>query len=442
MQMHSQTRTRDRKRWLAHLHQDPSGRGVNSPGARNARVSAMSLDDGIDLRRWRIPGHGGSSMLTWRERHSRTRVLARSAAALSGVAILLLSGSAAVSARMAPPSGPSSPPTSGQPVPLAQVPSAEQALGQARPDNVVAPAPAGAASADVVKLDPLDTCVSCTRAGAGHEGSKAGAIAVRVLGRTISGGDSSSNGADHGALLAIPANPLLNLAVADWTTRARATGDSSSSASRAALVDLHLGGDQYSHDGVLSVAVLEAISEARWAGPDSHGDGENNGVRLTALDDALVIVLLHSEASSDHAGKTYVVSIDKLELLDSDQVGAQGIPIDVPGVAELTLLHVGAIGGVGNTATVGGVNDLLGSPGQAAGALTASAEGSSGATGAGTTAQPPTTGTAAAAAGAPATTGHGGLSAPLTGAAIGLGGLLLLAAGAATLAGALRRRRA
>src|SRR5438309_2287401 len=128
-----------------------------------------------------------------REKHTSTRVLTRGAATLSGVAILLFSGNAVASARMAPPAGSASP----------------------------------------------------------HE---------------------------VGARIAVPANPLLTLAIADWTTRARATGDSSSSFSRAALVDLRIGGDETSRDGVLSVAVLEAVSAARWTGAASHGDGENNGV--------------------------------------------------------------------------------------------------------------------------------------------------------------------
>ena len=42
------------------------------------------------------------------------------------------------------------------------------------------------------------------------------AIAVRLLGNDISGGESSGDGAHGGALLAVPANPLLALAIADW----------------------------------------------------------------------------------------------------------------------------------------------------------------------------------------------------------------------------------
>jgi len=337
-----------------------------------------------------------------------------------------------------PPAPRSAPPPTSAPAHPAH---SRHAVGHSRPNDIVVPAPAGGARADVVKLDPLDTCISCTAAGAGPSGSRAGAIAVRLLGNDISAGRSESTSANGGALIAIPANPLLTLAIADWTTRARATGDSSSSFSRAALVDLRIGGDETSRDGVLSVAVLEAVSAARWTGAASHGDGENNGVRAAALDDALVIILLHSEASSDHAGKTYVLSINRAELLSSDQTGAQGIPIDIPGVVRLGLLQVGAIGGVGS-AHVGTVNDLLGGKGQTAGALTAAAEGSSGVPGPVTAAQPPATNSAGvAAANAPATSSTGALRVPSTGAALGIGGFLLVIAGAGALMASLRRRR-
>ena len=406
-------------------------------------------------------------MMLRREQHTVTRVLTRGAVAISGAALLLFSGNALVSAAMAPPAGSPSPQGVGAPeppqqaeyvpVPVEVVPPAPQdnpapkhsahparsrhTTGHSRPDDIiVVPAPSGGAHAEAVKLDPLDTCISCTAAGAGAHGSKSGAIALRLLGNNIAAGHSDSTSADRGALIAIPANPLLNLAIADWTTRARATEDSSSSFARAALVDLRIGGDETSRDGVLSVAVLEAVSEARWTGPASHGDGENNGVRIAALDDALVIILLHSEASSDHTGKTYVASINKAELLSSDQTGPQGIPIDIPGVVRLGLLQVGAIGGAG-TAAVGRVSDLLGSQGQAAGALTASAEGSTGVAGPVATAQPPASNGAGAAAGTPPATGStGALRVPSTGTALGLGGLLLVVAGAGTLIAALRRR--
>ena len=404
-------------------------------------------------------------MMLRREQHSVTRVLTRGAVALSGTALLLFSGNAVVSARMAPPAGSASPEGVGAPeappqadyvpVPVEVVPPAPQsapaprpapahsrhAVGHSRPNDVTVPAPAGGARADVVKLDPLDTCISCTAAGAGPHGSRAGAVALRLLGNDISAGSSSSTSSNGGALIAVPANPLLTLAIADWTTRARATEDSSSSFSRAALVDLRLGGDETSRDGVLSVAVLEAVSMARWTGPASHGDGENNGVRLAALDDALVIILLHSEASSDHTGRTYVASINHTELLSSEQTGPQGIPIDIPGVVRLGLLQVGAIGGVG-TAAVGRMSDLLGSQGQTAGALTAAAEGSTGVAGPVQTAQPPATNAPGATAARPPATGStGALRVPSTGTTIGLGGLLLVVAGSGALIAALRRRR-
>jgi len=91
---------------------------------------------------------------------------------------------------------------------------------------------------------------------------------------------------------------------------------------------------------------------------------------------------------------------------------------------------------------VGTVNDLLGGKGQTAGALTAAAEGSSGVPGPVTAAQPPATNSAGvAAAKPPATSSAGVLRVPTTGTTMGLGGLLLVIAGAGALMASLRRRR-
>jgi hypothetical protein len=168
-------------------------------------------------------------MMLRREQHTVTRVLTRGAVALSGAALLLFSGNAVVSARMAPPPGSASPEGVGAPeappqadyvsVPVEVVPPAPRsapppkaapahgrhAVGHSRPNDVTVPAPAGGARADVVKLDPLDTCISCTAAGAGPHGSRAGAIALRLLGNDISAGSSSSTSSNRGALIAVPA---------------------------------------------------------------------------------------------------------------------------------------------------------------------------------------------------------------------------------------------
>jgi hypothetical protein len=295
------------------------------------------------------------------------------------------------------------------------------------------PPPPGNATANGAHVNPIDTCVSCTGAGAQGGSSQSGATALRVLGQTLSGGSSSSSSANSGNLIALPANPLMALAVANWMTAADSSGGSSSARSRSALVDLGLGDGQ-----VATVAVLEAASSATFDGAASHGSGSTNGVNLTAGNGALVLVLLHSEAHSDGARSAYLASLNGTTLGGTSQDG--DIPITIPGVITIHLLTVGANGGVAGAA-IGSVNDVLTLPGQVASVLSSTASGA-GAPAAAVPVQPlPTTGVASVSATAPSA--HvSGPRVPLTGISIGAAGLVLLTSGLGLLVLSARRRRA
>jgi len=296
----------------------------------------------------------------------------------------------------------------------------------------VALPPPGSATANVLQINPLDTCVSCTSASAGVGAGKARATALRLLGNDISAGESSGGGSHNGALLAVPASPLLYLAILYWEAASN-PGPSSTAHSRAAVVDLALGptGNGGHPGGVLTVAVLEATSDAGYEGLASKGSGANNGVHLDLGDGALVIIVLHSDASSSNTGSAYVLGINGTHLISSEQTGGSGIPIAVPGVVGLILLQVNASGGVAN-ASVGTAGDLLGQSGQAAGVLAATAVGAAAPTVTPSAGTPPATGTAAGP----------GLHPPATGVALGITGLVLLPLGLLVLAASLRRRRA
>ncbi|HEY0409386.1 MAG TPA: hypothetical protein VGE42_03870 [Candidatus Dormibacteraeota bacterium] len=304
-------------------------------------------------------------------------------------------------------------------------------------DTVTTPAPPSSANADVINANLINTCISCTSANAGAGSASAHATAIRLLGNDVAAGKALSGSGedkDAGALLAIPANPLLELALADWEEHTSGHA-SSSSHSRASLVDLAIGPSQTATGGIITLAVLEATSDAQYQGLSSQGAGSNNGVDLNIGQGALVIILLHSDASSSNKGSAYVVGINGTQLVSSDQTGPGGIPISVPGIVGLVLLQVGATGGNGSTAAaVGTVSGLLGQSGQQAGVLTASAVGLTGLQATPNAGTPPTTG-------APAAAG-GGLGAPNTGTAFGLGGLLLLLSGGGLAAASLRRRNA
>jgi hypothetical protein len=307
------------------------------------------------------------------------------------------------------------------------------------PQTVFVPAPASRATAKAINLEFLQTCISCTSADAAAHHAKGNATAIRLLGHDIAWGESVSNGSHEGALLALPINPLLNLAIADWKTMSHNDADSAKSFShdRAALVDLALLGDSPA-ESLLTVAILESMSNATYSDALSHGDATANGVDLTALKGALVIIVLHSETSSDHPGSSYLLSINGNKL---GEAGEDGIPITIPGVLTITLLQVGAVGGVGS-AVIGTVT-MPGGGSESAGVVTAQSSGAAAVVPAATT--PVTGGVAGAAADAvvPKTAASvGAVAAPSTGVNMGVGGLLLVVTGAAVAVMALRRRRA
>ena len=287
-------------------------------------------------------------------------------------------------------------------------------------------APNSSASGDAVSIPLLDTCVSCTSADAGQNSADGNAIALRVLGQNISAGRASGNSSHAGDLIALPANPLLNLAIADWMTSAQAGDTSSNASSRASLVDLNLGDGQ-----VATLAVLEAGSNASWTAGSSNGNAFANGVHLNLGNGALVLILLHSDADSSAGQHAYVASINGTSILSSTQVGSLP-PITIPGVITITLLQTSASGGlaVGSVATASG---LLGMPGQQLGLITASGQGASNSGGSNNSG----TGVQAVSGGSE----FGSLGTPETGIGIGILGFLLAVGGAAAaIASRIRRQ--
>ena len=285
-------------------------------------------------------------------------------------------------------------------------------------------APAGSATANAVSIPLLDTCISCTNADAGPSSADGNATALRVLGHDVEAGHESGNNSGSGALIALPVNPLLNLAVADWMAAANAGSTSSTGSARAALVDLGV-------NKVLSLAVLEAGSNASWTGSSSSGNAYTNGVNLNLGNGALVVILLHSDSDSNNGSHAYVASINGTSILSNTQIG-QPITITIPGVVTITLLQTSASGGVtiGSVATA---SNLLNMPGTQAGLFTTSGSGTHG----GNTGNTGNTGSGVQAA----STGSG-LGVPETGVGIGILGFVLATAGAAAAVTSRLRRRA
>ena len=300
--------------------------------------------------------------------------------------------------------------------------------------HIVAPAghaPVSHATGNGLKLNVLDTCISCTSATAGEGSSMGESHALRLLGNDISAGAASSNGANSGALLAVPANPLLGLALADWMNQAQAMGIDSMAHARSALVDASIANGQ-----VATLAVLEGMSNAAWNGSVSHGDGATNGADLTLLNGGIGVILLHSESSSNGSQMVYVLSLNGSKVLATDQ-GVGSIPISIPGVIDIDLLQTGADGGL-SSAALGTVADLLGNTGPVAGVLSTDSAGST------AVAAPAAPVTTAAVHHAVASASSGSraaaLKTPMTGAAIGMAGFALLFSGISVAMAALGRR--
>jgi hypothetical protein len=311
--------------------------------------------------------------------------------------------------------------------------------------------------------------VSCTQAASGGAQAHSGASALTVLGTGLSGGESSGTGSRSGALVMVPANPLLGLAIATWMADTRADG---SAHSRASLVDIAVGPRSHGRragtgddrgEGAVTMSVIESKSDSKSdstaapTGDSGKGDvkqtkdekktektekktegaAETNAVDAGTNDQALAVALAHSDSSGDGQGKAYVAGVNKGELVSSEQTG-EGIPVEVPGVTKVVLVQKTATDG-----TAAAVAKVDAPPADAA-ASAPTAEVASTATAVSTVraaseVSTPATGTAAV---APATGGAGAVGIPTTGAEVSLAGLgtLLLVIGAGILGLSSRRR--
>ncbi|HEX3607627.1 MAG TPA: hypothetical protein VH134_17020 [Candidatus Dormibacteraeota bacterium] len=294
-------------------------------------------------------------------------------------------------------------------------------------------APPGGADAAGLRVAPLDTCVSCTSASAAPDHTSARATALRLLGNDVAGGASQDGAARRGSLAALPSNAVLDLAVLSWDTGTE-TGGPPASQSRTALLDAGLlpAGEDSTTGGLITVAVLESFSDATHSGSRSGGYGAANGADIGLANGAVVIILLHSQATTDGHDNAYLVAVAG-ESAGGTAGDTPGTAVSVPGLLDLTLLRASATGASGGDAAVGSVDGLLGDSGQAAGALLSAAHGPA-APVAITPARPPATGAAAASAN-PAP----GLAPPSTGTGLSAGGGLLLIVGLLAIRLSMRR---
>jgi hypothetical protein len=247
------------------------------------------------------------------------------------------------------------------------------------------------------------------------------------LGINLAGGSASTGQSNSGDVLAIPIPGLLNLAVGDWIATATGTP---TSCSRGSALDLDLNNDcsgSPNHSSALTqlitLAVLEGKTTTTASCEAGGATGETNGANLNLGQGALVVLLLHTDASTNNGSHVYLASINGNQIANSQQVGGNPITITIPGLTTVTLLANPSTGcSSGNNP--GGNNP----PGVCPPGIVSIQLPPGTCLGSGLTATQTSTSSAGKNAGVQAAS-TGGVSTPTTGVGLGILGFLLLGGG-------------
>lgn len=284
------------------------------------------------------------------------RFIARTAAATALAAAVAAPLTLSASAGTSPlPSVPSLQQTiqSLVPVPLAPLVPATTSSPSSPSSSSADNDSSSSASANALSIPALNTCIGCTNGSSSvtpasgstpaSSSSTSNADALKVLGLELSGNNGNGK-SGTGALLAVPANPLVGLALADWITSAT---NVPSSFERAALLDLNLNPDGTAQNTALeqlaTLAVLEGKSTTSASCDKGGATGSTNGVNLNvgnnpAGQGALAVILLHTSGSTNGGSQVYLASINGTQIGNSSQVGGNPIAITIPGLTTITLI--------------------------------------------------------------------------------------------------------
>jgi hypothetical protein len=211
------------------------------------------------------------------------------------------------------------------------------------------------ATAHVLYADFVGTCVACTSTGAGYDRSYAEARGAHLLTEPASEGQGRANGESAGALVELPPNPLLHLALETWRARTTSTWTGSSGHAEASVLDLGL-----ARPGVLDVTVARASSDAATSG-QSGASARTREDALTAVagGGVLRIVVLHAESSDHGDGSAQLASVNGIALVESGNVMIPGT-ITVPRTASFELLHADGDGAAAAAARDGRSQGVVG----------------------------------------------------------------------------------
>ena len=217
-----------------------------------------------------------------------------------------------------------------------------------RPQSAPSPleSPLFGASADVINIDPLATCIACTGAGAASGDSSSYSRSIKVADESIAEGESPANGYTGGNVVSLPPNPLLMLAIGTWAADNKHDGTSSEGHSYANAGQLTVG------DGEIGrLTLLQARSDATRTPTGQSGCASSDGAQASLGGDRLTLVLLHSDASTNEPGHVYVAKVNDQRLMTSDQLMG-GFPLNIPYVGTVSLFR-----GAPNRGVVGDVAD-------------------------------------------------------------------------------------
>ena len=208
------------------------------------------------------------------------------------------------------------------------------------------PAPPGSASGVAAQVGSVID-VSKTGATADSGSASAEASVVRITEHPLFGlgGTQQGDGQSGGSLLDTQSSLPARVQVAPWAASASGSHSSTSHAKSSAAVA------RADVPDIANAGVLTSDSEATHTDSASKGTAVTDGFQLGILD-AIRLVLLHSEVSSEGRGHSYLVGLNGTEIGTDDQLGASPLcALDASGLLSLSCLSASG----GGSGTAGGV---------------------------------------------------------------------------------------
>ena len=222
---------------------------------------------------------------------------------------------------------------------------------------VPVPAPDATASGVAAQVGSLID-VSRTGATAGSSTASSEASVIRITEEPVLGlgGTQQGDGQTAGALLDTQSTLPARVQLAPWAASASGSGGSTRQAKSSAAVA------RADVPDIAQAGVLTSDSEATHTDQKSSGTAVTDGFQLSVLD-AIRLVLLHSEVSSEHGGSSYLLGLNGMEIGTDEQLGASPLcALDAEGLLSLSCLSAsgGAGGAVSEAASqVAQVNPAL-----------------------------------------------------------------------------------